>query len=43
MKVDNAAQAMKDYRDGFASVDKAMADELEVLFIGMYTSYVNGL
>ena len=43
VKVDNAAQAMKDYRDGFASVDKAMADELEVLFISMYTSYVNGL
>lgn len=43
VKVDNATQAMKDYRDGFASVDKAMADELEVLFIGMYTSYVNGL
>lgn len=43
VKVDNAAQAMKDYRDGFASVDKAMADELEVLFVSMYTSYANGL
>lgn len=43
IKIDNAAQALKEYREGFSSVDKAIGDELEVLFISMYTSYVNGL
>ena len=43
IKIDNAAQALKEYREGFSSVDKAIGDELEVLFMSMYTSYVNGL
>ncbi len=43
IKIDNAAQALKEYREGFSSVDKAIGDELEVLFVSMYTSYVNGL
>lgn len=43
IKIDNAAEALEAYRNGFRSVDAALADELEVLFISMYTSYVNGL
>lgn len=43
VKVTNAAEAMESYRNGFRSVDAALADELEVLFISMYTSYVNVL
>lgn len=43
VKVDNAAEALEAYRNGFRSVDAALGDELEVLFISMYTSYVNGL
>lgn len=43
VKVDNAADALEAYRNGFRSVDAALGDELEVLFISMYTSYVNGL
>ena len=43
VKVNNAAEALEAYRDGFRSVDAALGDELEVLFISMYTSYVNGL
>lgn len=43
IRIDNAAEALKEYREGFSSVDKAIGDELEVLFVSMYTSYVNGL
>lgn len=43
IKIDNAADALEAYRNGFRSVDAALGDELEVLFISMYTSYVNGL
>lgn len=41
IKVDNAAEALESYRNGFRSVDAALGDELEVLFISMYTSFVN--
>lgn len=43
VKVSNAADALEAYRNGFRSVDAALADELEVLFISMYTTYANGL
>lgn len=41
IKVDNAAEALEAYRNRFRSVDAALGDELEVLFISMYTSFVN--
>lgn len=41
--VKNPGEAMQDYMANFESVDKALADELEVLFVCMYTSYVNAL
>lgn len=41
IKVDNAAEALEAYRNGFRSVDAALGDELEILFISMYTSFVN--
>lgn len=43
VKVENAAEALEGYRNGFRSVDAALADELEVLFVSMYTSYANVL
>ena len=43
IKVDNAAEALDAYRNGFRSVDAALGDELEVLFVSMYTSYINAL
>jgi hypothetical protein len=43
IKIDNAAEALEAYRNGFRSVDAALGDELEVLFISMYTSYANVL
>lgn len=43
IKINNPAQAMQDYKNGFVSVDEALADELEVLFTHMYTSFVNAL
>lgn len=43
IKIDNVGQALQDYQDKFQSVDSAMADELEILFISMYTSYANVL
>lgn len=43
IKADNLTQALQEFKDGFESVDKALGDELEVLFVSMYTSYVNGL
>lgn len=41
IKIDNAAEALEAYRNGFRSVDAALGDELEILFISMYTSFVN--
>lgn len=43
IKIDNAAEALEAYRNGYRSVDAALGDELEVLFVSMYTSYINGL
>ena len=43
VKVNDAAEALESYRNGYRSVDAALADELEVLFISMYTSYANVL
>lgn len=43
VKTVNPAEALEAYRKGFRSVDAALGDELEVLFISMYTSYVNAL
>lgn len=43
VKVGNVGDALQNYKSQFESVDKALLDELEVLFISMYTSYVNGL
>lgn len=43
IRIKNAGEDMRAYKDGFESVDKALADELEVLFVCMYTSYVNAL
>lgn len=41
IKVDNAAEALEAYKNGFRSVDAALGDELEILFISIYTSFVN--
>lgn len=41
IKIDNAAEALEAYRNGFRSVDAALGDELEILFISLYTSFVN--
>lgn len=43
IRIKNPGEAMQDYMHDFVSVDEALADELEVLFICMYTSYVNAL
>lgn len=43
MKYNTVADGLENYVSKFMSTDKAMADELEVLFVSMYTSYVNGL
>lgn len=43
VKINNAAEDLESYKNGFRSVDAALGDELEVLFISMYTSYANGL
>ena len=42
IKIDNVGQALVDYQTLYKGVDEAMADELEVLFINIYTSYANG-
>ncbi|MBO6231522.1 MAG: hypothetical protein J6O50_13260 [Ruminiclostridium sp.] len=42
VKVTDAGAAIQAYKDNFESVDAAMADELEVLFVSMYTTNVNG-
>lgn len=41
IKIGNAAEAMQAYKEGFESIDKAIGDELEVLFTSMYTTNVN--
>lgn len=43
VKITDAGKSMQDYIKEFVSVDAAIADELEVLFVCMYTSYVNAL
>lgn len=43
VKINNAAEDLESYRNGFRSVDAALGDELEVLFISMYTSFANVL
>ena len=43
VKVNNAAESLEQYKNGFRSVDAAMADELEVLFVSMYTVNANVL
>ena len=43
VKVNNPAEALENYQNGFRSVDAALGDELEVLFISMYTSFANAL
>lgn len=43
IKIDDIAEALQSYKNGYRDVDTAIGDELEVLFISMYTSYVNGL
>ena len=42
IKLGNAADAMESYRDRFHAVDESLCDELECMFVSMYTSYVNG-
>lgn len=41
--IDDVGESLKSYKENFESVDKALLDELEVLFISMYTSYVDAL
>lgn len=41
VKIENASHDLQEYKNNFESVDAALADELEKLFISMYTSYVN--
>ena len=43
VKYNTVADGFENYITKFSSVDEKIADELEVLFISMYTSYVNGL
>lgn len=40
--IDGITETQADYIANFVSVDEAMADELELLFISMYTVGVNG-
>ena len=42
IKTDNVADSLEAFKTKYESVDKAIGDELEVLFISMYTSSVNG-
>ena len=41
--IKNVGESLQDYKNKFESIDKALLDELEVLFISMYTSFVNAL
>lgn len=43
LKIPNVGESEKSYIDNFVTVDKAIGDELESLFVGMYTSYTNAL
>ena len=42
IKETGTAQAVNDFATLYKGVDELMLDELDVLFIGLYTSYVNG-
>ena len=43
IKISNAGESLQNYKNTFESANKALCDELEVLFVSMYTSYSNGL
>lgn len=43
IKIYNVGDAVNGFLRKYQSTDKLMADELEVLFIGAYTSYTNAL
>ena len=43
IKIENVGDALQNYKNTFESIDKSICDELEVLFVSMYTSYSNGL
>lgn len=43
VKITDAGKSMQEYISEFVSVDEAIGDELEVLFVCMYTSYANVL
>lgn len=43
IKIENVGEALQNYKSTFESANKAICDELEVLFVSMYTSYSNGL
>lgn len=42
VKVDDIGLALQSYKDNYENTDTALADELEVLFVSMYTVNVNG-
>ena len=41
--IDDVGESMQSYKVNFENADEALLDELEVLFISMYTSFANGL
>lgn len=43
IKITDPSEKMKGYIADFVGVDQAIGDELEELFVCMYSSYVNGL
>lgn len=43
IKIGNVGEAVQSYLANFESVDKLIGDELEVLFVSMYSSYTNAL
>lgn len=43
IKIDSVPDSLDAYKKTFESVDKCIGDELEVLFISMYTSFANAL
>lgn len=42
VKVDDIGSALQSYKVNYESIDTALADELEILFVNMYTVNVNG-
>ena len=42
IKESGTAQAVNDFAALYKGVDELLLDELDVLFVGLYTSYVNG-